>query len=123
MSSATPVVKAYCSETTLRLIGTESLQTLGGSGYLRDYPIEQYVRDTEVDAVYEGTTAIQGLDLFTRRVLRDDGAVLRALLDDVRAVVDAAPDAFRVEADLLGTATGMVGAAGFPSHRVLAAGR
>lgn len=41
---------------------SESLQTLGGSGFLQDYPIEQYIRDARIDALYEGTTAIQSLD-------------------------------------------------------------
>ena len=104
-----PVVKAYCSETAWRLLGTESLATLGGSGYLREYPIEQYVRDTKVDAIYEGTTAIQGLDLFTRRVLRDGGALLGALLDDIRLDADAAPESLRVEADLLKSAVNALG--------------
>jgi hypothetical protein len=59
---------------------TLSLQTLGGSGYLQDYPIEQYIRDAKIDSLYEGTTAIQGLDLFFRKIIRNDGSALRALL-------------------------------------------
>ena len=48
-----------------------SLQTLGGSGFLQDYPIEQYIRDAKIDTLYEGTTAIQGLDFFFRKMVRD----------------------------------------------------
>ena len=59
----------------------QSLQTLGGSGYLQDYPIEQYIRDAKIDTLYEGTTAIQGLDLFFRKIVRDQGAALTALAD------------------------------------------
>src|SRR5215470_19893131 len=57
-----PVVKGVGSERTYELLGL-SLQTLGGSGYLQDYPIEQYIRDSKIDSLYEATTEIQGLDL------------------------------------------------------------
>src|SRR4029077_6697409 len=55
-----PIVKGYGSERSWVLLGTESLQTFGGSGFLQEYPIEQYVRDAKIDTLYEGTTAIQG---------------------------------------------------------------
>src|SRR5690606_35271428 len=58
-----PLVKGCGSERAYELLGHESLQTFGGSGYLQDYPIEQYVRDAKIDTLYEGTTAIQSLDL------------------------------------------------------------
>ena len=46
---------------------------LGGSGYLQDYPIEQYIRDAKIDTLYEGTTSIQGMDFFFRKIVRDKG--------------------------------------------------
>jgi hypothetical protein len=67
-----PIVKGYGSERSWVLLGTESLQTFGGSGFLSDYPIEQYVRDAKIDTLYEGTTAIQGQDLFFR-IVKDEG--------------------------------------------------
>jgi alkylation response protein AidB-like acyl-CoA dehydrogenase len=73
-----PIVKGYGSERSWVLLGTESLQTFGGSGFLIDYPIEQYVRDAKIDTLYEGTTAIQGQDLFFRKIVKDRG---RALAD------------------------------------------
>jgi alkylation response protein AidB-like acyl-CoA dehydrogenase len=73
-----PIVKGYGSERSWVLLGTESLQTIGGSGFLIDYPIEQYVRDAKIDTLYEGTTAIQGQDLFLRKIVKDRG---RALAD------------------------------------------
>ena len=73
-----PIVKGYGSERSWVLLGTESLQTFGGSGFLVDYPIEQYVRDAKIDTLYEGTTAIQGQDLFLRKIVKDQG---RALAD------------------------------------------
>ena len=74
-----PLVKGYGSERAWVVLGTESLQTFGGSGYVSDFPVEQYVRDAKIDTLYEGTTAIQGLDLFFRKVVRDRGQALGAL--------------------------------------------
>jgi alkylation response protein AidB-like acyl-CoA dehydrogenase len=71
-----PIVKGYGSERSWVLLGTESLQTFGGSGFLTDYPIEQYVRDAKIDTLYEGTTAIQGQDLFFRKIVKDRGQAL-----------------------------------------------
>ncbi len=72
-----PLVKGYGSEKSYALLA-ESLQCFGGSGYLQDYPIEQYIRDAKIDTLYEGTTAIQGLDLFFRKMVRDEfGAITR----------------------------------------------
>ena len=73
------MVKGVGSERAYEML-TLSLQTLGGSGFLQDYPIEQYIRDAKIDSLYEGTTAIQGLDLFFRKILRDEGGALRSLL-------------------------------------------
>ncbi len=75
-----PLVKGYGSERSWVLLGTESLQTFGGSGFLQDYPIEQYVRDAKIDTLYEGTTAIQGQDLFFRKIVKNKGAALGYLV-------------------------------------------
>ena len=71
-----PIVKGYGSERSWVLLGTESLQTFGGSGFLQDYPLEQYVRDAKIDTLYEGTTAIQGQDLFFRKIVKDQARAL-----------------------------------------------
>jgi hypothetical protein len=83
-----PVVKGFGSERSYELLGAQSLQTLGGSGYLQDYPIEQYVRDAKIDTLYEGTTAIQGMDLFFRKIVRDQGRALNNLFGQIKAFVD-----------------------------------
>ncbi len=70
-----PIVKGVGSEQAYAKL-TESLQTLGGSGFLQDYPIEQYIRDAKIDSLYEGTTAIQAQDFFFRKIIRDKGAAL-----------------------------------------------
>src|SRR6476469_5762870 len=74
-----PIVKGVGSERAWVLLGTESLQTFGGSGFLQDYPIEQYVRDAKIDTLYEGTTAIQGLDFFFRKSIKDKAQALSYL--------------------------------------------
>jgi hypothetical protein len=84
-----PVVKGYGSERATQLLTAESLQTLGGSGYLQDYPIEQYIRDSKIDTLYEGTTAIQGQDFFFRKVVKDGGVALTWLAGQIQATIDA----------------------------------
>src|SRR5262245_34812463 len=101
-----PIVKGYGSERSWVLLGTESLQTLGGSGFLQDYPIEQYVRDAKIDTLYEGTTAIQGQDLFFRKVVKDQGRALGHLAKEIGAFAasDAGNGRLKVERGLLATA-------------------
>jgi alkylation response protein AidB-like acyl-CoA dehydrogenase len=78
-----PLVKAVGSEKAFELLGSEALQTFGGSGFLQDYPLEQYVRDSKIDSLYEGTTAIQSLDLFFRKIVRDNGKALLAVAGEI----------------------------------------
>jgi hypothetical protein len=79
-----PVVKGLGSERAYEMLAL-SLQTLGGSGFLQDYPMEQYIRDAKIDSLYEGTTGIQGQDLYFRKIVRDGGAALGTILAEVRA--------------------------------------
>jgi alkylation response protein AidB-like acyl-CoA dehydrogenase len=83
-----PVVKGVGSERGYEWLA-QSLQTLGGSGYLQDYPIEQYIRDAKIDSLYEGTTAIQSLDLYFRKIVRNQGAAFSELLGQIRAYTTA----------------------------------
>ena len=80
-----PIVKGYGSEKSWVLLGTESLQTFGGSGFTQDWPLEQYVRDAKIDTLYEGTTAIQGLDFFFRKIVKDGGRAIGLLGKDIGA--------------------------------------
>src|SRR4051812_38295459 len=84
-----PIVKGFGSERATQLLTAESLQTLGGSGYLQDYPIEQYIRDSKIDTLYEGTTAIQGQDFFFRKIVKDGGVALTWLASEIQATIDA----------------------------------
>ncbi len=77
-----PLVKGYCSEKAYELLSM-SLQVFGGSGYTQDYPMEQYIRDARIDTIYEGTTAIQALDFFFRKIARDQGETLAALASEM----------------------------------------
>ena len=105
-----PLVKGVGSERAYELLGHESLQTFGGSGFLQDYPIEQYVRDAKIDTLYEGTTAIQSLDLFFRKIVKDGGKALMTVAGEIQAFVEAAePDGqLKDERAALGKALGEV---------------
>ena len=80
-----PIVKGYGSEKSWVLLGTESLQTFGGSGFTMDWPLEQYVRDAKIDTLYEGTTAIQGLDFFFRKIVKDQGQAIGKISSEMAA--------------------------------------
>jgi alkylation response protein AidB-like acyl-CoA dehydrogenase len=83
-----PIVKGVGSERAYQTL-TESLQTFGGSGFLQDYPIEQYIRDAKIDSLYEGTTAIQAQDFFFRKIVRDHGASLTHLVKQIESFIDS----------------------------------
>jgi alkylation response protein AidB-like acyl-CoA dehydrogenase len=83
-----PVVKGVGSERAYEQLA-QSLQTLGGSGFLQDYPIEQYIRDSKIDSLYEGTTAIQSLDFFFRKIVRDKGTALAHVAGEITAFIEA----------------------------------
>ncbi|WP_164703409.1 acyl-CoA dehydrogenase, partial [Modestobacter sp. KNN46-3] len=105
-----PIVKGHGSERATQLLTAESLQTLGGSGYLQDHPIEQYIRDSKIDTLYEGTTAIQGQDFFFRKIVRDGGVALTWLAEQVQATITtgAGNGRLKEERALLATALGDV---------------
>jgi hypothetical protein len=86
------------------LLGTESLQTLGGSGFLQEYPIEQYIRDAKIDTLYEGTTAIQGLDFFFRKIIKDNAQALAHVTLQIQefAKADDGSQFLATERELLG---------------------
>jgi alkylation response protein AidB-like acyl-CoA dehydrogenase len=84
-----PLVKGCGSERAYELLGHETLQTFGGSGFLQDYPIEQYIRDAKIDTLYEGTTAIQSLDLVFRKIARDQGVALMTVAGAVQEFLTA----------------------------------
>ncbi len=98
-----PVVKGVGSERAYEIL-TESLQTFGGSGFLQDYPIEQYIRDAKIDSLYEGTTAIQALDLFFRKIVRDRGEALAHVTAQISKTIDTCDASLQPQAEQVRTA-------------------
>ncbi|MFD3684065.1 acyl-CoA dehydrogenase [Nocardiopsis sp. NPDC058631] len=97
-----PIVKGVGSERSYALLA-ESLQTLGGSGFLQEYPIEQYIRDAKIDTLYEGTTAIQAQDFFFRKIVKNGGQALGSLSAEIKAFAesDAGNGRLKEERELL----------------------
>ncbi len=84
----TPVVKAFVTDNAFASTSL-ALQVFGGHGYIREWGMEQYVRDARINMIYEGTNGIQGLDLLGRKVLGDAGAKLRKFGNLIAALVEA----------------------------------
>jgi hypothetical protein len=91
-----PIVKGAGSERSYDQLA-QALQTFGGSGYLQDYPLEQYIRDAKIDTLYEGTTAIQAQDFFFRKIVRNKGAALGALSTEITGFLDSIEDEGRLK--------------------------
>jgi alkylation response protein AidB-like acyl-CoA dehydrogenase len=91
-----PIVKGVGSERSYDQLA-QALQVFGGSGYLQDYPLEQYIRDAKIDTLYEGTTAIQAQDFFFRKIVRNKGAALGALSAEVTAFLESVADEGRLK--------------------------
>ena len=82
----TPLVKCYASETSLPLIA-EAIQVLGGVGYTREYPVEQYLRDSKILTIWEGTSFIHGMDLVNRKMRMDGGVPFANWMDAIGAFI------------------------------------
>ena len=98
----TPICKAYCSDKGFETC-VKAIQVHGGYGYCHEYKVEQCARDSKITSIYEGTNAIQALDLFGRKIRMKKGAALNALLtnmkatvEDARGIADLAPYAAEV---------------------------
>ncbi len=91
-----PIVKGAGSERSYDQLA-QALQTFGGSGYLQDYPLEQYIRDAKIDTLYEGTTAIQGQDFFFRKIVKNKGAALGALSAEITGFLASLEDESRLK--------------------------
>lgn len=100
-----PIIKGVGSERAYEKL-TESLQTFGGSGFLQDYPIEQYIRDAKIDSLYEGTTAIQAQDFFFRKIVKDQGKSLAFVSGQIEEFVksETGNGRLKTERALLATA-------------------
>lgn len=80
-----PVAKAWATETGFACAST-NIQVHGGMGYIEETGAAQHLRDARIALIYEGTNGIQAIDLLGRKLVRDDGAAMRAFLDEMRAL-------------------------------------
>ena len=83
-----PLVKAYGSDQAFQICAT-AIQVYGGAGYLKDWPVEQYCRDSKIFSIYEGTNHIQAMDLVGRKLMQRGGANVQAFGKDVAMFVAA----------------------------------
>ena len=80
----TPIAKAFLTDKAFEA-AVDCQQVFGGHGYIKEWGMEQIVRDVRIGQIYEGTNGIQALDLLGRKVVKDDGAAMFALLDEIDA--------------------------------------
>ncbi len=85
----TPVVKSYPAEMGI-LATSAAIQCLGGYGYCRDFPVEQYFRDIRIDTLHEGTTGIQGQDLLGRKITMHNGMAYQFIIEEIQKSIDEA---------------------------------
>lgn len=96
----TPICKAYCSEQGF-LVSSTALQAHGGYGYCSEYGVEQFVRDTQIAMIYEGTNGIQAIDFVMRKILKDNGKSLGLLTQEIMASIQGLDETkFKKEKDL-----------------------
>jgi butyryl-CoA dehydrogenase len=85
----TPIIKAWSGDWCCRA-NDDAIQILGGYGYTREYPVEQFYRDNRLNPIHEGANGIQAIDLLGRKVLLEDGAALKILWREILRSVEAA---------------------------------
>jgi alkylation response protein AidB-like acyl-CoA dehydrogenase len=101
----TPVAKAYGSDLSFR-VTEAAMQVYGGYGYMKDYPIEQFLRDEKVHSIFEGTNGIQALDLAGRKLLRESEDLNTGLLKDIEdfCIANSGHETLSAYVDKLNTA-------------------
>ncbi len=92
----TPICKAYSTEEGL-FVSVEAVQVHGGYGYCQEYGVEQFVRDTVIAKIYEGTNGIQAMDFVMRKILKDQGKSITALLQDIGTFVEGLSGDYQYE--------------------------
>jgi alkylation response protein AidB-like acyl-CoA dehydrogenase len=80
----TPIIKAYCSDMGFKVCET-AIQCLGGYGYCKEYPLEQYLRDAKIMSLYEGTNGIQSMDLMGRKMRINNGGAFVAYRKELKS--------------------------------------
>lgn len=92
----TPICKSFCSDQGFQ-VAVDAVQAHGGYGYCTEYGMEQFVRDTKIASIYEGTNGIQAMDLVMRKILKDGGKSLQLLMDDIMESIGKLDDSFSLE--------------------------
>lgn len=87
----TPIAKAFLTDMAFNA-AIDCQQVFGGHGYIREWGMEQIVRDVRISQIYEGTNGIQALDLLGRKVVKDNGRAMSAFIDEIKASVSTLPD-------------------------------
>ena len=82
----TPIIKAYCSDMGFRVCET-AIQCLGGYGFCKEYPLEQYLRDAKIMSLYEGTNGVQSMDLLGRKMRINDGAPFKTFMSEIEKFI------------------------------------
>ena len=82
----TPIAKGYVTDKAFEVCN-HGLQVFGGYGYIREYPMEQLVRDCRITMIYEGTNGIQAMDLLGRKIGLNNGEPLMALFSEIKGVI------------------------------------
>lgn len=106
-----PVLKAHCTELSFQMASL-AVQVYGGYGYIGEYPVEQLVRDSKIQAIYEGTNGIQALDLLGRKMRTKGGALFMSWMGEAQKILaEAKAEGFAAQSDAIGKALGQLGAA------------
>jgi alkylation response protein AidB-like acyl-CoA dehydrogenase len=105
-----PVLKAHCTDLSFEMAGL-AVQVYGGYGYIKEYPVEQLVRDSKIQAIYEGTNGIQAMDLLGRKMRVNSGALFMEWMSDAqRELQEAGKEGFGDQAGAINRAIGQLGA-------------
>ena len=107
----TPIIKAYCSDMGFRVCET-AIQCLGGYGFCKEYPMEQYLRDAKIMSLYEGTNGVQAMDLLGRKMRINDGAPFKTFMAEIEKFIEKNMDHWILGKDVqfLSKVTGRLGA-------------
>jgi alkylation response protein AidB-like acyl-CoA dehydrogenase len=115
----TPLIKGFFPDLAYELIA-EAIQVLGGVGFCREFPVEQYARDVKIESIWEGTTYIQSLDLVGRKMMKDGGRAFGEMLAEIGAAAEEGRSRPELdgEYELLARAAAAVGdmAAAYPRY-------
>jgi alkylation response protein AidB-like acyl-CoA dehydrogenase len=103
-----PIAKAHCTDLGFDVCVT-GVQVLGGYGYIKEYPLEQLVRDAKIMSIYEGTNGVQAMDLLGRKLRMKGGSLFMEWLGDAQGLVKETVGTFPAEAEAIGKAIGHVG--------------